>query len=117
MSSSDAEKKIVEEMSSAEAQRQPVLMFFHAQWCGACQHTKQNLMENIRKLSAANGVKVIEADVDEAPKMSNAVKVKAMPTFQMWKPDSAGNLSLDEKKDVVVGADAAAVEKLVTKAK
>ena len=62
-------------------------------------------MDNIRKLSETNGVKVVEADVDEAPAMSNAVEVKAMPTFQMWKPDKAtGKLGLDKANSVVVGA-------------
>lgn len=113
---SDAEKKILQEMTDCESRKQPVLVFFHAEWCGACQHTKQNLMEGIRKASAANGVKVVEADVDEVPAMSNAVEVRAMPTFQVWRPDkTTGKLGLS-KQDVVVGADAKAVEGLVARA-
>ena len=82
-------------MTAAESQRQPVLVFFHAQWCGACQHTKQNLMDNIRQVSAANGVKVVEADVDVATielAESAASGLEWVPIIGAEKPASASTV-------------------------
>lgn len=101
-------------LAQAENEKRAVLVFFHAQWCGACQHTKQKLMADIRRASAQNNVEVVEADVDEVPDVSSEMGITAMPTFQLWVPQkTSGKLCLKKKTNVIVGADGSAVQRLV----
>lgn len=116
MALSAPENQVMQELGHAQTAKQPCLLFFHAEWCGACQHTKKNLMAGIEQVCAQQNVRVVHVDVDQTPRISSATGVSAMPTFQLWRPDAGtGRLAVDHKKDVIVGADDAQVKALVGK--
>ena len=103
------EKALLAAMRDAKRQRRPCLIFFHATWCGACEHTKSTILDGIRAACQQRGVALLEADVDRTPQLSSALGVQAMPTFQLMRHDG----TTLRKGAAVVGADGEAVQRLV----
>lgn len=67
-------------LPAALANRQgPVLVDFHATWCGPCR----SLAPSLDALADETGdrLEVIKVDVDQAPQSANAFGVRAVPTL------------------------------------
>lgn len=68
------------DLPAALAQRQgPVLVDFHASWCGPCRA----LAPSLDALAAETGerLEVIKVDIDQAPAAANAFGVRSVPTL------------------------------------
>jgi thioredoxin 1 len=61
----------------------PVLVDFHAEWCGPCKVQSPILVELAREL--AGTVKVIKIDVDKNQEVAARFQVKSVPTLALFK--------------------------------
>ncbi|KAI0244354.1 thioredoxin trx1 [Massospora cicadina] len=79
-----------------------VVVDFHAQWCGPCKAIAPKFVE----LASENpDVEFCKVDVDALPKAAEYAKVKAMPTFVMYKNG--------EEIKQIVGANIAGVKQVI----
>ncbi|MBX9683229.1 MAG: thioredoxin [Hyphomicrobium sp.] len=62
---------------------EPVLVDFHAQWCGPCKAMAPALDQVASEL--AGKVKIVKVDVDENPKVTGTYGIRAMPTLILFK--------------------------------
>lgn len=62
---------------------EPVLVDFHATWCGPCHALAPALDELARDL--AGRVRVVKLDVDEAPHLARDYQVSSIPCLVVFK--------------------------------
>lgn len=61
----------------------PVLVDFHADWCGPCQ-TMSPIIDEIKSLYGAK-LRVIKINVDKNQAAAQKYKVRGVPTFLLFK--------------------------------
>ena len=61
----------------------PVLVDFHADWCGPCQ-TMNPIIDEIKNLYGEK-IRVIKINVDKNQAASQKYKVRGVPTFLLFK--------------------------------
>lgn len=62
---------------------EPVLVDFHAVWCGPCKAMAPALDQVASEMKGK--VKIVKVDVDENPGVTGKYGVRAMPTLIMFK--------------------------------
>ena len=62
---------------------EPVLVDFHAQWCGPCKAMAPALEQISQEMHGK--VKIVKVDVDENPKVTGTYGIRAMPTLILFK--------------------------------
>jgi thioredoxin 1 len=61
----------------------PVLIDFHATWCGPCQ-TMSPIIDEVKK-HYGDQIRVLKIDVDKNQAASAKYKVRGVPTFLLFK--------------------------------
>lgn len=62
---------------------EPVLVDFHAKWCGPCKAMAPALDEVAKEMTGK--VKIVKLDVDENPRVTSTYGIRAMPTLILFK--------------------------------
>lgn len=62
---------------------EPVLVDFHAEWCGPCKAMAPALEQVAAELKGK--VKVVKLDVDQNPEVTTNYHIQAMPTLLIFK--------------------------------
>ena len=61
----------------------PILVDFHATWCGPCKMMSP-ILEEFKKAYGAK-VRILKIDVDKNPEIANRFKVRGVPTLSCLK--------------------------------
>jgi len=61
----------------------PVLVDFHADWCGPCKMMAPVIEQFSQEVG--NQVRVLKVDVDRNPKAAAAYQIQGVPTFILFK--------------------------------
>ncbi|MEM9894984.1 MAG: thioredoxin [Bacteroidota bacterium] len=65
----------------------PVLVDFHATWCGPCQ-TMAPVLKEV-KSELGDRIRLLKVDIDKNPQAAHAFKVRGVPTFILFKEGKA----------------------------
>ncbi len=72
-----------------EAQRtgKPILVKFHATWCGACKQLASQTLTKPAVVAESKKWVALQVDIDKSPKLAQQYGVEALPTVAFLRPD------------------------------
>lgn len=84
----------------------PVLVDFHAEWCGPCKVQSPILAELAREMEGK--IKVIKIDVDKNQEIASRFQIRGVPTLALFKNGQvlwrqSGLVQKEQLKSVLTG--------------
>jgi thioredoxin-like negative regulator of GroEL len=73
------------EVAQATARKsdKPLMMVFHADWCGVCQQMNAGTYPDARVVRESNSFSMVKVDVDKRPDVAQQFRVSELPTI-IW---------------------------------
>ena len=86
-------------------ENRPVIVDFHAVWCGPCK-TQSPILKQVAE-ELGDSVKVIKIDVDQNPEIANRYQIQSVPTIMIFKNGKiihkqAGVHTRKQLKDILI---------------
>ena len=64
--------------------RGPVVIDFHASWCGPCK-TQGKVLKELDPYATQNGAAIVKIDVDKHPELAKKLNISSLPTLMVIK--------------------------------
>lgn len=71
----------------AAKQHKPLLVVFHAEWCGPCHMLEDNVFSQAKVKAALQRVVGVRIDVDQNPELSKKFQISSIPRMLMYGTD------------------------------
>lgn len=100
-----------EAMPQAQQANRPILINFHARWCGACKIMDRQVFADAQVGKVLDNWIPVSVDVDRDPKTANTFGVHSLPTLVIISPDGQqlarreGTMSVEEFLSLIQAAE------------